>query len=160
VRQRLRASYADAVVNLERAAAVHETDTGAAGVGAGEAQEASIKAIGAEENREAPGNPKNEEGCEAAGRVMGALSQLHADVAQAERLKPVRAPMSDDEHFLKSVILLPSDRMASLVVELMDTACKEDSATTRGEIGRKLLILDEIGKFKFDRWVSLRRGST
>lgn len=90
---------------------------------------------------------------------MGALSQLAADVAQAERLKPVRAPMSDDEHFLKSVILLPSDRMASLVVELMDKACREDSATIRGDIGRKLLILDEIGKFKFDRWVSLRRGS-
>lgn len=90
---------------------------------------------------------------------MGALSQLAADVAQAERLKPYREPLSSDEQFLLNVIMLPSDRLAGLVVELMDSACREDCATTRGDIGRKLLVLDEVGKFKFDQWVSLRRGA-
>lgn len=88
---------------------------------------------------------------------MGALSQLAADVAQAERLTP---PISPDERFLLDAIFLPSDRLALPSVDLMDAACENDSATARGEISRKLMAIDAIGELKFPgRWVSLRRGA-
>lgn len=91
---------------------------------------------------------------------MGALSQLATDVAQAERLKPLREPVSPEERFLLDAILLPSDRLALLSVDLMDAACENDSATARGEISRKLLAIDAVGELKFPgRWVSLRRGA-
>lgn len=73
--------------------------------------------------------------------------------------QPVLVPTAE-EHFLLSVIFLPSDRLGALSNALMDEACLNDSASARDELSRKLMVLDAIGELKFPgRWISLRRGA-
>ncbi len=91
---------------------------------------------------------------------MGALSQLSADVAQAERLKPGREGLSADELFLLDIIMLPADRLAAVSHQLMDAAGAEHSADVRADLSRRLLAIDAVGELKFpERWVSERRAA-
>jgi hypothetical protein len=88
---------------------------------------------------------------------MGTLSQLSADAAQAERLKPMRR-LTDQEQFLLDTAFLPLSGLAAMSNKIMDAMMCEPDEAKRGELSRCLLVIDHIADLKFPgEFTSARR---